>query len=84
LESPLTYHPALARIATQETQMIAAKGASKSAKKRRDAGISTPLPLGAYLQKILTARVYDVAIETPLEPARSLSKRVSNHVLLKR
>jgi threonine dehydratase len=37
-----------------------------------------------YLQKILTARVYDVAIESPLEPARNLSKRVGNQVLLKR
>ncbi len=38
----------------------------------------------AYLQRILTARVYDVARETPLEPARSLSRRLGNHVLLKR
>ncbi|MBL8342790.1 MAG: threonine ammonia-lyase, biosynthetic [Rubrivivax sp.] len=37
-----------------------------------------------YLQRILTARVYDVARETPLEPARSLSRRIGNHVLLKR
>src|SRR5262245_31718709 len=37
-----------------------------------------------YLQRILTARVYDVAFETPLEPARTLSKRLSNQVLLKR
>jgi threonine dehydratase len=37
-----------------------------------------------YLRKILTAKVYDVAIESPLEPARSLSKRLGNHVLLKR
>ena len=37
-----------------------------------------------YLKRILTARVYDVANETPLEPARSLSKRLSNQVLLKR
>jgi threonine dehydratase len=37
-----------------------------------------------YLQKILTARVYDVAIESPLEPARSLSRRLHNKVLLKR
>ena len=37
-----------------------------------------------YLKKILTARVYDVAIETPLEPARNLSRRLGNHVLLKR
>ncbi|MBI3149461.1 MAG: threonine ammonia-lyase, biosynthetic [Betaproteobacteria bacterium] len=37
-----------------------------------------------YLQKILTARVYDVALETPLETARALSARLGNHVLLKR
>ena len=37
-----------------------------------------------YLKKILTARVYDVAVESPLEAARSLSRRVGNHVLLKR
>ena len=42
------------------------------------------LSLSDYLQKILTARVYDVAIETALEPARSLSKRLGNQVLLKR
>jgi threonine dehydratase len=39
---------------------------------------------GAYLRKILTARVYDVAVETPLEPARNLSRRIGNQVLLKR
>ena len=37
-----------------------------------------------YLKKILTARVYDVAIESALEPAKSLSRRLGNHVLLKR
>src|SRR4051812_6813282 len=37
-----------------------------------------------YLQKILTARVYDVAIETPLELAPNLSARIGNRVLLKR
>jgi threonine dehydratase len=37
-----------------------------------------------YLQRILTARVYDVAIESALEPARTLSRRLGNHVLLKR
>ena len=42
------------------------------------------LTISDYLQKILTARVYDVAIETALEPARSLSKRLANHVFLKR
>ncbi len=37
-----------------------------------------------YLKKILTARVYDVAVESALEPARSLSRRLHNTVLLKR
>ena len=37
-----------------------------------------------YLQKILTARVYDVAVESALEPARNLSRRLHNKVLLKR
>ncbi len=37
-----------------------------------------------YLKKILTARVYDVAVETALEPARVLSRRLHNTVLLKR
>ncbi|MEO5764852.1 MAG: pyridoxal-phosphate dependent enzyme, partial [Casimicrobiaceae bacterium] len=37
-----------------------------------------------YLQKILTAKVYDVAIETPLELAPVLSRRLGNRVLLKR
>ncbi len=37
-----------------------------------------------YLKKILTARVYDVAVETPLERAKALSRRLHNTVLLKR
>ena len=37
-----------------------------------------------YLIRILTASVYDVAVETPLERARSLSGRLNNTVLLKR
>lgn len=37
-----------------------------------------------YLERILTARVYDVAQETPLELAENLSKRLNNRVLLKR
>lgn len=36
------------------------------------------------LTDILTARVYDVAIESPLDPAPGLSKRLNNRVLLKR
>jgi threonine dehydratase len=37
-----------------------------------------------YLKKILTARVYDVAVESGLETARNLSRRLHNKVLLKR
>jgi threonine dehydratase len=37
-----------------------------------------------YLKKILTARVYDVAVESALEPAKTLSRRLHNKVLLKR
>jgi threonine dehydratase len=37
-----------------------------------------------YLQRILRARVYDVAIESPLDSAPSLSRRLGNQVLLKR
>ena len=40
--------------------------------------------LNHYLKRILTARVYDVARETELEPARHLSRRLGNQVLLKR
>jgi threonine dehydratase len=37
-----------------------------------------------YLQKILTARVYDVAVETPLELAPTLSQRMDNRIYFKR
>ena len=37
-----------------------------------------------YLKRILTAQVYDVAIESPLEHVPNLSERIHNHVLLKR
>jgi threonine dehydratase len=40
--------------------------------------------LTSYLQRILTAKVYDVARETELDPARSLSARLGNQILLKR
>jgi threonine dehydratase len=38
----------------------------------------------AYIERILKAQVYDVAIESPLERAPRLSKRLANEVLLKR
>jgi threonine dehydratase len=37
-----------------------------------------------YIERILRARVYDVAVETPLEEAARLSRRIGARVLLKR
>jgi threonine dehydratase len=38
----------------------------------------------SYIKRILNARIYDLAIETPLDEARLLSQRTGNRVLLKR
>ena len=38
----------------------------------------------SYIKRILNAQVYDVARETPLDPAPLLSARLGNHALLKR
>ena len=40
--------------------------------------------LEKYLKRILNAKVYDVAFESPLEPAAALSKKLGNTFLLKR
>lgn len=37
-----------------------------------------------YIKEILSARVYDVAVESPIHPAPSLSHKLGNRVLLKR
>src|ERR1700689_2778519 len=37
-----------------------------------------------YLQRVLKARVYDVAIESPLDAAPRLSRRLGHRILLKR
>lgn len=37
-----------------------------------------------YIKKILDARVYDVAIESPIDEAPLLSRRLDNRILLKR
>src|ERR1700750_449048 len=42
------------------------------------------MPADEYLRRILNARVYDVAIETPLEKAPQLSARIGGKLLLKR
>lgn len=44
----------------------------------------TPKCTEGYLERILNARVYDVAVETPLEVASGLSRRLKNNILLKR
>jgi threonine dehydratase len=38
----------------------------------------------SYIKRILNARIYDLAVETPLDEARLLSLRTGNKVLLKR
>jgi threonine dehydratase len=55
-----------------------ATSSRKPAQKRRQ------LVSDGYLQKILTAKVYDVAVETPLDRAPALSARLGNEVLFKR
>ncbi|MEG3000782.1 MAG: threonine ammonia-lyase, biosynthetic [Comamonas sp.] len=44
----------------------------------------TPLTPADYLTRILNARVYDVAVESDLDIAKNLSRRLHNKVLLKR
>nr|WP_147079846.1 threonine ammonia-lyase, biosynthetic [Methylobacterium haplocladii] len=41
-------------------------------------------PVTDYIKKILSARVYDVAKESPLDPMPRLSKRLGRPILLKR
>ncbi len=49
-----------------------------------DASTSPAVDLNDYLRRILNAKVYEVAVETPLAGARQLSRRLHNKVLLKR
>lgn len=46
--------------------------------------IAEPAMPQSYIKKILDARVYDVAIESPIDDAPLLSARLDNQVLLKR
>ncbi len=56
---------------------------ASTAANREDGGNQDQVMEG-YLQRILRARVYEVARETPLEPATRLSQRLGHSVLLKR
>ncbi|MEJ7138538.1 threonine ammonia-lyase, biosynthetic [Amphibiibacter pelophylacis] len=49
-----------------------------------NASAPEPLSLQDYLQRILTARVYDVARETPLDFAPQLSAKIGQNMWLKR
>jgi len=51
---------------------------------KTSSAVRGPLSLSDYLKKILTAKVYDVAVETALELAPGLSARLGSSVLLKR
>jgi len=44
----------------------------------------TGVAMQKILKNILTSRVYEAAVETPLEPAENLGRRIGNRVLLKR
>ena len=55
-------------------------GSARPSKPPRPKTSKDELGLAGYLQKILTARVYDVAIESPLDLAKSLSKRLGNQI----
>ena len=46
--------------------------------------LGAPNLLSDYVRRILSAPVYDLAIETPLQAARALSAQLGNQVLLKR
>jgi threonine dehydratase len=63
------------------------EGMAKSTKKKIAQSDARGVPsaaLSRYLKKILTARVYDVAIESALDPAPRLSARIDNTVYFKR
>src|SRR5690554_4877655 len=50
----------------------------------RAANISVITMPHSYIRRILDARIYDLAIETPLDPAPQISTRIDNKVLIKR
>ena len=88
-------HKTARRPTTKAVQALAAKPAAvrKASATKKTAMTTQPasaalntskLTPADYLKKILTARVYDVAVESNLEPAKNLSLRLKNTVLLKR
>src|SRR5574343_269989 len=70
-------------MATRRTAASPAPARRSPARPARTSPVRQKI-LGDYLLRILRAKVYDVAIETALEPAPQLSARLGNEVLLKR
>ncbi|TDM09807.1 MAG: threonine ammonia-lyase, biosynthetic [Ideonella sp. MAG2] len=64
--------------------MAGAPRTARTAARPRAQSSTTAPDLTDYLRRILTAKVYDVAIESPLDAAKSLSRRLGSQVLLKR
>ncbi|MEY4429063.1 MAG: threonine ammonia-lyase, biosynthetic [Pseudomonadota bacterium] len=71
------------KAALKAATKAATKAAGKAASKPRQSAPTGP-NLDDYLRRILTSRVYDVAIESPLEHARHLSARLGHEVWIKR
>ena len=79
------YNSGAAARRARATACERAREAVSSRRERARAGrrrSSAPSLLDALLRRILTSRVYDVARETPLDPAPRLSARLGNDVLL--
>jgi threonine dehydratase len=70
--------------ATDQPQPQPSKKKTAAKAARKTAGQAGALSIQDYLQRILTTRVYDVAIESPLDEARSLSRRLGHQIYLKR
>jgi threonine dehydratase len=66
------------------TTPLPAKADASTPSRVRRAPSPDPRQFDDYFDRILTSRVYDVAIETPLERAPRLSARLGNTLLLKR
>ena len=65
--------------------MSTTKSGKRASAPRKASSLKTgDLSPGEYLKRILNAKVYDVAHESELTPAKSLSERLGNQVLLKR
>jgi threonine dehydratase len=78
--------PSILKTARKKTTPSAARPGD-SVQSGKSASPATParkLAPADYLKKILTARVYDVAVESALDPAKNLGRRLGNTVLLKR